>query len=201
MKFYNELKTDMKRIVSIIGDRHCAADDLKAQIAYEMGRALIDNGYRVLTGGIGGEEDDDGIMDFAMKGARASTQYTDGDTIAVVPGFSPKSASKYADIIIPTGLDVYRNGITANTDAVIAIGGGAGTLCEMAFAWSLGRLIIAFDNVPGWSSQLAGQAIDERKRYENIPYDCVYGVCTVDKAVALLNNKIDLYSKRHDNIR
>lgn len=190
----------MKRIISIIGDRHCKSDELKAQIAREMGRALVDNGYRVLTGGVGGKECDDGIMDFAMKGALDSEQYTEGDTLAIIPGFSTEMASKYADIVIPTGLDVYRNGITANTDAIIAIGGGAGTLCEMAFAWSFGRLIIAFDNVPGWSSQLAGKPIDGRKRYQNIPDDCVYGVRTVDEAIALLDGKVELYSKRHRRI-
>ena len=191
----------MKQIIAVIGDRHCSADEPKAKIAYDLGKALVDNGYRVLTGGMGGKDEDDGIMDFAMKGARDSEQYHDGDNIAIIPGFSPEQASRYADIIVPTGLDVYRNCITANADAVIAIGGGAGTLCEIAFAWSLGRLIIAFDNVLGWSSQLAGKPVDHRKRYKNIPNDCAYGVDSVEKAIELLNGNINLYNKRHRGIR
>lgn len=191
----------MKQIIAVIGDRHCSVDEPKAEISYKLGKALVDNGYRVLTGGMGGYGTDDGVMEFAMKGARDSERYSDGDTIAIIPGFSPEQASQYADIIIPTGLDVYRNCITANTDAVIAIGGGAGTLCEMAFAWSLGRLIIAFDNVSGWSSRLAGKPVDHRKRYKNIPENCVYGVDSVDEAIKLLNWKINVYNKRHRGIR
>ena len=190
----------MKQIVAVIGDRHCSPDELKAKLAYEVGRALVDNGFRVMTGGMGGNEMDDGIMEFAMKGARSSDRYSDGDTIAVIPGFSPEQASKYADIVIPTGLDVYRNAITANADAVIAIGGGAGTLCELAFAWSLGRLIIGFNNVEGWSSLLSGKPIDKRKRYKNVLNDCVYGVDTADDAIDLLRCKMDLYNKRHQRI-
>lgn len=191
----------MKQTIAVIGDRHCSSDSKKAKIAFELGKSLVDNGYRVLTGGIGGTDEDDGIMEFAMKGAKVSEKYSDGDTIAILPGFSPEQASRYADIVIPTGLDVYRNCITANADAVIAIGGGAGTLCEMALAWSLGRLIIAFGNVSGWSSQLAGKPIDHRKRYEDLPDDCVYGVDSVAKAVELLNWKINEYDKRHSCIR
>ena len=191
----------MKQIVAIIGDRHCSPDESKARIAFDMGCALVDNGYRVLTGGMGGKETDDGVMDFAMKGARFSNRYSEGDTIAVIPGFSPEQASRYADIVIPTGLDVYRNCITANADAVIAIGGGAGTLCEMAFAWSLGRLLIGFNNVKGWSSLLAGKPIDQRKRYADAPTDCVYSVDSVDYAIQLLQEKILLYNKRHKSIR
>ena len=191
----------MKKTIAVIGDRHCSSEELNAIMAYELGKSLVDNGYRVLTGGMGGKEIDDGVMEFAMKGARSSEKYTDGDTIAIIPGFSPEQASQYADIIIPTGLDIYRNCITANADAVIAIGGGAGTLCEMAFAWSLGRLIIAFSNVNGWSHQLADKPIDNRKRYKDLPYDRVYSVDSVPKAIELLNNKINIYDKRHHGIR
>lgn len=191
----------MKQIVAIIGDRHCTPEQLKAKIAFDMGCALVDNGFRVLTGGMGGDETDDGVMDFAMKGAKSSTRYSDGDTIAIIPGFSPEQASKYADIVIPTGLDVYRNCITANADAVIAIGGGAGTLSEMAFAWSLGRLIIGFNNVDGWSSLLAGKPIDNRKRYKNVPNDCVYETSTIENAIQLLEHWIKVYNKRHSSIK
>ena len=191
----------MKKIIAIIGDRHCFPHELKAKIAYNLGKALVDNGYRVMTGGVGGRDDDDGIMDFAMKGAKESKHYSNGDTLAIIPDFSTEQASKYADIVIPTGLDVYRNCIIANADAVIAIGGGAGTLCEMALAWSLRRLLIAFNNVDGWSSQLAGKTLDKRKRYENLPEDCVYGTDTVDKAIELLHNKLDAYNKRHNRIK
>jgi len=62
------------------------------------------------------------------KGARKSPNYTDGTLIAILPSFDPSLAEDYADIAIATGLNQARNIIVANSDAVIAIGGGAGTL-------------------------------------------------------------------------
>ena len=191
---------DMKPIIAIIGDRHCFSHDHKAQLAAELGTALIDNGYRVMTGGVGSKDNNpDGVMDFVMKGARDSAHYSSGDIIAIVPGFDPAEASKYADIILPTGLDIYRNVITANADAVIAIGGGAGTLCEMANAWSLRRLIIAYSNVDGWSSKLAGTAIDNRKRYPNLE-DMVWPTESASQTIRILQEKLSLYTKRHKSI-
>lgn len=192
----------MKPIVAVIGDRHCEQGSVKAMLAEQLGKALVDAGFRVMTGGMGSLDDtDDGVMEFAMKGARTSSCYHNGDIIGIVPGFSPTVASKYVDIAIPTGLDVYRNGITANADAVIAIGGGAGTLCEMAMAWSLSRLIIAFDNVEGWSAQLADKKIDHRTRYKDIPDDRVYAVSSADEAISVLRSHLPRYVRRHSAIR
>ena len=56
---------------------------------------------------------------------------------------------------------------------LIAFGGGAETLSEIAYAWSLKRLIIAFD-LPGWSGQLANRKIGGRDRYPDIPEDKIY---------------------------
>jgi hypothetical protein len=46
-----------------------------------------------------------------------------------------KSANRYIDIPLPTGLGEARNALVAiSADAVIAIGGSLGTLSEIAFA-------------------------------------------------------------------
>jgi hypothetical protein len=42
------------------------------------------------------------------------------------------------------GLGLWRNIIISPSEAVVALGGGAGKLCEMANAWAPGRLIIAY---------------------------------------------------------
>ena len=75
------------------------------------------------------------------------------------PGIDPAPASDFADTVLATGLDHARNLIASNSDAVVAIGGGAGTLSEMAFAWALHRLMIAY-RVHGWSGTLAGTRIN-----------------------------------------
>jgi len=62
------------------------------------------------------------------------------------------------------------------------------------------RLIIAFKNSGGWSEKVADTRIDERTRYPHIPDDRVYGVTTAEEAVRILDEKIDIYTQRHQGI-
>ena len=185
----------MKKTIAVIGDAHIEHNSEEYKIALELGKALVDNGYRVQSGGKGG------VMEAVFAGARTSGKYTDGDTIAIVPSFDRDSANAYADIVIPTGLDIMRNAIVVNASAVVAIGGGAGTLAELAFAWALYKLIIAYDNVDGWSAKLAGTRIDDRIRYDNITDDRIYAVKTADETIEILKDNIDKYIKCHHGIR
>lgn len=184
----------MKKTIAVIGDCKIDRNGAKYELAFGMGKALVDNGYRVQSGGLGG------VMEAAFAGARASDRYTEGDTVAIVPSFDRTAVNAFADIVIPTGLDIMRNTIVANADAVIAIGGGAGTLSEMATAWSLYRLIVAFSNADGWSAELADRKIDRRDRYPGID-DKVFGVTTPEQAIERLNAYIDVYGKQHHGIR
>ena len=93
-----------------------------------------------------------------------------------------------------------RNAMVANADAVIGIGGGAGTLCEYAFAWSFNRLIIAFENSGGWSEKLANTRLDSSVRYENVPDDKVFGVTAPEEAIEILKERIGTYTRRHRGI-
>ena len=186
--------SERRKVVSVIGNRAVEEGSLRYKLAFETGKALVDNGYRVQSGGLGG------IMRAGMKGAHASEKYKEGDTIALVPSFDTEIANEYADISVPTGLDVMRNALVANADAVIGIGGGAGTLCEYSFAWSFNRLVIAFENSGGWSEKLAGTRLDDVVRYENIPDDKVYGVTAPEQAIAILKERINLYTRRHQGI-
>lgn len=185
----------MKKLVSIIGDAVVADDGNKKKFAYEMGKALVDNGYRVVSGGMGG------VMQAAFEGARSSEFYQEGDTVAILPYFDRSRSNGYADIVIATGLDIYRNIIVANSDAVIAVGGGAGTLCELSTAWTLKRLILAYEDGDGWSAKVAGERLDYRIRYEEIEEDKVFGVKTADEAIAILERYIGQYDRWHEGIK
>lgn len=184
----------MKKIIAIVGDARIEKDGLKYKMAYEMGKALVENGFRVQSGGLRG------VMEAAFKGAHAANNYADGATVAIVPSFNPADANEYADIAIATGLDVYRNVIVANAYAVIAIGGGAGTLSEISNAWALKRLIIAFNNVDGWSAKVADTKMDERVRYESLPDDRIYGVSSAEEAIKILKERLELYADCHTSI-
>ena len=143
-------------MAAVIGSARADAQTLKE--AYELGRALIDVGFRVATGGLGG------IMDEALQGARASSRYREGDTIAFLPTYGEEGASPAADIVLRTGLQHARGVVmVASADVVLAIGGRAGTLTELALAWDLSRPIVAVGTADGWATQLAGRSIDDRR--------------------------------------
>ena len=186
---------DRRKIVSVIGDASIEQDGEKYRLAFAMGKALVDAGYRVQSGGL------NGVMKAVMAGAKSSKNYKEGDTIALVPSFDTEMANEYADIVIPTGLDLMRNAMVANAYAVVGIGGGAGTMSEYCFAWTLKRLVIAFKNSGGWSEKVADTKLDYRVRYPDIPDDRVYGVTTAEEAVQILDEKINLYVSRHGGIQ
>ena len=185
----------MRKLISIIGDSRIDEGGAKYRAAYAMGKALVDNGYRVASGGLGG------VMEAAFKGAKASRFYREGDTVAILPMFDRTLASDAADIEIATGLDIYRNVIVANSDAVTAIGGGAGTLSEMTNAWPLKRLMIAFKGVDGWSDKVADTRLDHRVRYPDIEEDRIFGVESADEAIAVLEKYLNLYTGTHTGIK
>ncbi len=184
----------MKKTIAVIGDGKLEENSFKYRLAFDTGRALVDAGYRVQSGGLGG------VMEAVFRGAKSSEKYREGDTVAILPSFDRTTANCYADIVIPTGLDVMRNGVVVNADGVIAIGGGSGTLSEIALAWSLFRPVIAYTNVDGWSSRLAGQRLDNRERYKGID-DKIYGVEDPLQAIDLLERYLGLYTRYHHGIR
>jgi uncharacterized protein (TIGR00725 family) len=181
-------------LIAVIGDRNIPDSDPRRPLATKLGEALISEGYAAVTGGVGD------LARCVADGARSSATYREGALVAILPGFDPAAASDVADTVLATGLDHGRNLIVSNSDAVVAIGGGAGTLSEIAFAWALHRLVIAY-RVGGWSGKLAGTRIDARVRYPEIPDDQVYGVDGAQGVIDLLREMLPLYRRRHTGIR
>jgi len=144
-----------KSLIAVIGYNDVEPESAHYQQAHDVGRILIERGYRVLSGGLGG------VMEAASKGAQGAQTHVSGDVIAVLPGHEMDPATPHADVVLPSGLGFTRNVIIAHADAVIAVGGGAGTLSEMAYAWMFGRLIVAL-RLEGWSGKLSDQRLDDR---------------------------------------
>ena len=86
--------------ISIIGSRNLDGDDLNR--VEKISFALVEENYRIVTGGIGS------LQKAVQRGAKKSTFSTDGDTIAILPGFDPEPVIGFADIIIPTGMDILE---------------------------------------------------------------------------------------------
>jgi uncharacterized protein (TIGR00725 family) len=78
-------------------------------------------------------------MEAACRGARSRQ----GRTLGILPGDDREAANGWVEIAVATGLGVLRNGLVVRaSDALIAIGGGHGTLSEVGFALKLGRPVI-----------------------------------------------------------
>jgi uncharacterized protein (TIGR00725 family) len=118
-------------VVAVVGSGDCSAED--ERLAEEVGRHLGERGALVMTGGLGG------VMAAACRGAQAAG----GATIGLLPGEHRETANPWASVAVPTGLGEGRNLLVVRSaDALVAVGGGYGTLSEIALALKLGKPVV-----------------------------------------------------------
>ena len=108
--------------IGVIGGR--TADKKTLEAAKQVGELIARAGAVLVCGGLGG------VMAAAASGARKAG----GLTVGILPGNDPGEANIHIDVPIATGLGYTRNSLVAmNSDALIAIDGGYGTLSEIAY--------------------------------------------------------------------
>jgi uncharacterized protein (TIGR00725 family) len=91
----------------------------------------------VVCGGLGG------VMEAACRGAKEA----DGTTVGLLPGSDRAQANRYVDVAVPTGLGEARNALVVRTaDALVAVGGGYGTLSEIALALRAGKAVVGLES-------------------------------------------------------
>jgi hypothetical protein len=126
------------------------ASDAQAWLAEEVGAALAEAGAVVVTGGLGG------VMEAASRGAKSRR----GQTLGLLPGEDRSAANGWVDVAVATGMGELRNGlIVRSADALIAVGGGAGTLSEIALALKAGKPVVGLGS---WDIEGMVQATDPR---------------------------------------
>lgn len=114
----------------------------QAEEAAAVGAELARRGAVVITGGRGG------VMEAASRGAKEAG----GTTVGILPGSDRAEANAWVDIALPTGLGEARNALVARAaDAVVAVGGGYGTLSEIALALRAGKRVVGLEtwDIPG----------------------------------------------------
>ena len=149
------------------------------EAAFEAGREVIKAGYMLLCGGLGG------VMEAACRGAHSVAGKNSGRIIGILPGTDKNDANPYADIVIATGIGYARNMIIAcASDAVIAVGGGSGTMSEISMAWQYGKPIVVIEALPGIAGDLAGKSLDDRRG------DTITGVRTAAEAVSFIRQRL-----------
>lgn len=125
-----------------------AATVEEASVAQDVGRHLAARDAVVVCGGLGG------VMEGACRGAAEAG----GICIGLLPGDDPEAANPFVTVAIPTGLGELRNGLIARAcRAMIAIGGGWGTLSEVGLMLRLGRPVCA---IRSWELIPPGRAVD-----------------------------------------
>jgi uncharacterized protein (TIGR00725 family) len=109
------------------------------RVATEVGRHLANAGAVLICGGLGG------VMEAAARGAREAG----GRTMGLLPGTDADEANPWIELPVATGLGEARNLLVVRTgEAVIAIGGGWGTLSEIALARKIGRRVVTLGLPP-----------------------------------------------------
>jgi uncharacterized protein (TIGR00725 family) len=132
--------------VAVVGPgRDAAAEELAA--AEQAGAAIADAGATLVCGGLGG------VMEAACRGARSRG----GLTVGLLPGTDREDANGWVVLALPTGLGEGRNALVVRAaDAVVAIGGGWGTLSEIALALRAGVPVLG---VGTWELAHGGEPV------------------------------------------
>lgn len=137
------------RYISVIGGADC--DACEYALAEEIGSLVAEHGAVLVCGGLSG------VMEGAARGAKRAG----GTTIGILPGHDRTRGNAYLDHVITTGIGHARNlAVVSTGDAVIAVGGGYGTLSEIGLAAKIGRPVVI---VGGWRLQT-------RERLEGVRY-------------------------------
>ncbi len=141
-------------IIGVIGAGTTKPD--LAGLAEEVGREVARKGAVLICGGLGG------VMTDAARGAKE----VGGVTIGILPGSRTAEANEFIDFPIATNMGQGRNSIIVHTaDVLISIGGGYGTLSEIALALKIGKGVVALlpqYQIPGvLSAQTPVGAVDE----------------------------------------
>ena len=122
--------------VAVVGPGQATAEETEA--AETVGRLLAQAGVTVVCGGLGG------VMEAACRGAAQAG----GIAVGILPGAERAAANPHVTVAIATGLGELRNGLVVRSaDAIIAVGGGYGTLSEVALALKAGKPVIGLG---GW---------------------------------------------------
>jgi uncharacterized protein (TIGR00725 family) len=123
--------------VAVIGPRE--AIEAERQAAFALGAGLAALGIVLLCGGKGG------VMEATCEGAATAG----GLSIGLLPDTEWQAANRFVTIPLATGIGEARNAIIARAAlALVAVGGGYGTLSEIAFALQFGRPVLTLLDPP-----------------------------------------------------
>jgi uncharacterized protein (TIGR00725 family) len=157
--------------------------------AYELGRAIAQNGCVTITGACPG---------LPLESAKGATE-AGGLVIGISPGLSEwehvnkyHSPTEYHDVLIFTGSGLMGREVVniRTSDIVVIIGGRSGTLGEFSIAYDEGKLIGILSGTGGITSEIKDIVrVIKKKTGAKI----IYGQ---DPRI-LVKNLIEFFTKKH----
>lgn len=123
--------------IGVIGGRQATPPQL--EVAEAVGAGLARLGLTMICGGRGG------VMEAACRGVAGAG----GLSIGLLPDTDWSTANRHVGVPLATGIGPARNAVIARAAlALIAVGGGTGTLSEVAFGLQFGRPVFALEGAP-----------------------------------------------------
>lgn len=136
--------------IGVIGPREATAEERAT--AEALGGGIAELGFELLCGG------KSGVMEAVCRGARNGG----GRPIGLLPDEEWHSANDFVTVPIATGIGNARNAIIARACfALVAVGGGYGTISEMAFGLHYGRLVLTLGQAPQIPGAVRCDDVDE----------------------------------------
>lgn len=130
-------KRPLRQPVAIVGPRDATAEQLAC--AHRLGELLGQSRVPVLCGGKGG------VMEAASQGV----QQSGGIVIGLLPEDDDALANDHLTVALPTGMGISRNALIARgCILMVAVGGGLGTMSEMALALQWDKPVLSIYDAP-----------------------------------------------------
>ena len=159
-KLSSILLTKKIQILIVGHNDDCTPDHEK--IAYEIGYEVAKSDCVLITGGLGG------VMRAASHGAHDAN----GLTVGIIPQNDASFANEFCDVVIPSGMGLTRDFLTAlSADGIIIVGGGSGTLSEICAAYMHKKPMVAIRNTGGTADRFIDGYVDHRKNVKIIGVD------------------------------
>jgi uncharacterized protein (TIGR00725 family) len=146
------------------------------EIAEKLGREIANKDAVLVCGGKGG------IMEAACKGAKS----VGGITTGVISGNNRGESNPYVDVEVVSGMlnCAEESLIISMSDALIVLGGGSGTLQEIALAYRNDKPVVVVDGLDGWGKKLANTYLDYRKKFK------IISAKNAEEAIDIVFNKL-----------
>jgi uncharacterized protein (TIGR00725 family) len=171
-----------RRVVAVLGSARLGEDDPRWQEAYELGHALGDAGWAVMTGGYGG------LMAATAAGAAEAGAVVIGLPMTAWVGLEP---SEHASELRWSRDYAERLSHILGADVVVALPGGIGTLAEATIVWSAlqtepgaARLVLLGKDWRQLSERFADHLVvaQEDLRLARVADDAAAAVAAVEEA-------------------